>query len=148
MTDCNNKSTCINRREFLVKTGLVAGGAVLTISALGRRVAGMAFEDVTEVIDTASPLAKVGGSKIIQSAAGPIIVIRLDKAKFAAFSAKCTHKGALVAYNSDSQQIECPKHGSKFDGTTGDVTHGPADEPLPKYAAAGGDTQVVVTVGT
>ena len=138
----------MNRREFLVKTGLVAGGAILTISALGKTAMGMRFEDVTVAIDAASPLAKVGGFATVDSSAGKIIVIRNDKTTFSAFSAKCTHKGAQVGYNADTKQVECPKHGSKFDGSTGAVTNGPADEPLPKYAAKGSDAQVVVTVGT
>ena len=138
----------MNRREFLVKTGLVAVGAILTIPSLQNAAFGARFEDVTVAIDDASPLTKIGGSVIVDSTAGKIIVIHADKDKFAAFSAKCTHKGAKLNYNPDSKQLECPSHGSKFNGSTGEVTNGPADEPLAKYAAKGTDASVVVTVGT
>ena len=148
MTDCNIKSACMNRREFLVKTGLVAGGAILTISSLRSAAFGAMFEDVTVAIDAASPLAKIGGSLIVDSTAGKIIVIHTDKDKFAAFSAKCTHKGAKLNYNPASKQLECPSHGSKFNGSTGEVINGPAGDPLAKYATKGTDASVVVTVGT
>src|SRR5947209_3555657 len=99
MKNCTDKSACMGRREFLVKAGIVAGGVVLTVSSLGSGALGAVFEDVTVPVGADSPLAKIGGSQIIDTSAGKVIVIHSDKGKYMAFSAKCTHKGALVAYN-------------------------------------------------
>jgi len=138
----------MNRREFLVKTGLVAGGLVLTVSALGGSALGLPFEDVSVPITPDGPLAKVGGSQVVDSSAGKIIVIQVDKGKFVAFSAKCTHKGSIVGYNASTKQIECPKHGSRFDTADGKVLGGPAGDPLPKYTSKSDDKSVTVTIAS
>src|SRR6476620_179834 len=146
MKDCNDMSACMGRREFLVKAGLVAGGVVLTVSSLGNSALGAAFEDVTIDLAVDSPLAKVGGSQIVDSSAGKIIVLHEADDKYLAFSAKCTHKGGLVEYDAASNKLTCPKHGSAFDGVDGKVLKGPADEPLKAYPAKAADKKVTVTV--
>ena len=147
MEDCIDKAAaCMSRREFFVKAGLVGGGVVLTLSSLNGTALGAAFEDVTVPVGPDSPLAKVGGSQVIDTSAGKVIVIRTDKAKYAAFSAKCTHKGGTVAYNAEKNQLECPKHGSKWDGSKGSVTSGPAESPLASHVAKGSDTSVTVAI--
>ena len=109
MEDCKPKVACIGRREFLVKAGLVAGVTVLTVSS---SYGASAFEDLTVTIVTDSPLAKVGGSQVVDSTAGKLIVIRSGEKTFAAFSAICTHKRGTLSY--DGKQLYCPKHGSKI----------------------------------
>ena len=146
MKDCNEIVDCVGRREFLVKSVLVAGGLVLTLSGTGS-VLGRAFEDVTVPIDDKSPLNKVGGSVVVESTKGKIIVVRTGDASFVAFSALCTHKRGVVDYDDAKKQFVCPKHGSKFDGTDGKVLDGPADEPLPQYPAKGTSASVTVAVG-
>lgn len=147
MKDCKEIVDCTGRREFLVKTAMFAGGLVLTLSAplVG---AAAAFEDVVVPIDDKSPLNKVGGSKVVASTAGKIIVVRTGDASFVAFSARCTHKGATIGYDAASKQFFCPSHGSEFDGATGKVTQGPADNPLASYPAKGTSASVTVTVGS
>jgi Rieske Fe-S protein len=147
MKDCDRTDACLNRREFLVKAGFAAGAMALTISSLGSSAIGMVFEDVTVPIGPDSPLAKVGGFTIVDSSAGKIIVIHETETKFAAFSAKCTHKGALVEYDAAKMQIHCPKHGSRWDQETGAVVKGPTEVPLPSYPATHDAANVVVKVG-
>ena len=136
----------MDRREFLVKASLVGGGLVLTLSSLGSPALGSPFEEVTVPVGPDSPLAKVGGSQVIDTSAGKVIVIRTDKAKYAAFSAKCTHKGGTVAFNAAKGTLECPKHGSKWDSVKGAVTSGPAEVPLASHTAKGSDTSVTVVI--
>jgi Rieske Fe-S protein len=136
----------MNRRDFLVKSALFAGGAVLTVSALGGSAFAGNFEDVTIDVAADGPLAKTGGYQYADSSAGKIIVINEDGTNFAAFSAKCTHKGVTVKYDAASGMIKCPAHGSQFDGKTGAVTHGPADDPLKSFAAKETGTKVTVTI--
>lgn len=145
MEDCNNKAACLGRREFLVKVGIVAGATVLTVSSAALGFASGRFEDVVVPIAADSPLAKMGGSQIVASSAGKIIVIRSGEQKFAAFSARCTHKGTLLNY--DGKQLKCPNHGSKFNAEDGSVIGGPADSPVNSYPVKPGDGSVTVAVG-
>jgi 3-phenylpropionate/trans-cinnamate dioxygenase ferredoxin subunit len=47
----------------------------------------------------------------------------------------CTHDdGPLGAGTLDGHQIECPRHGARFDVRTGDVTSLPAIVPVPTFA--------------
>jgi Rieske Fe-S protein len=147
LKDCNEIVDCSGRREFLVKAAFMAGGLALTLSGISSAF-GAAFEDVIVPIDERSPLNKVGGSAVVDSAAGKIMIVRTGETAFVAFSAKCTHKGGTVAYNAEKKQFACPKHGSTFDSATGKQTSGPAEAPLPAYGAKGSGTSVTVTVGT
>jgi 3-phenylpropionate/trans-cinnamate dioxygenase ferredoxin subunit len=54
--------------------------------------------------------------------------------KFYAFADVCTHDGGPVAEGElDGCVIECPRHGARFDITTGAVLAMPAVTPLPVY---------------
>lgn len=145
MKNCNDLSDCGSRREFLVKSALVAGGLVLSLSGTGT-VIGRAFDDLTVAIDATSPLNKVGGSIVVDSTAGKIVILRTGDAAFVAFSAKCTHKGGIVEFDSASKLFVCPKHGSRFDSATGAVKEGPAESPIKPFTAKGTSTSVTVTV--
>ena len=148
MKDCNEIADCVGRREFLVKSAFIAGGLVLTLSGAGSALGlGDDGSDVVVPIDDKSPLGKVGGSLVVESPKGKIIIVRTGEAAFVAFSAKCTHKGGIVAYSDEKKQFICPKHGSKFDSSNGSVVDGPADDPLPSYPAKGTSASVTVTVG-
>jgi glycine/D-amino acid oxidase-like deaminating enzyme/nitrite reductase/ring-hydroxylating ferredoxin subunit len=58
-----------------------------------------------------------------------LAVYRDDDGNLHSFSARCTHLGCLVAFNSAERAWECPCHGSRFD-TDGKVIQGPATKPL------------------
>ena len=148
MKDCNEIVDCVGRREFLVKSAFIAGGLVLTLSGAASALnVGGDGSDVVVPIDDKSPLNKVGGSVVVDSTKGKIIVVRTGDATFVAFSAVCTHKRGIVDYDDSKKQFVCPKHGSKFDSSDGKVLDGPADDPLPKYPAKGASASVTVTVG-
>lgn len=138
-------SNCGSRREFLVKSALGLGGIVLTLSGAGTAF-GAPFEDVTITIDDKSPLNKIGGTAIVDSSAGKVIILRTGDTSFVAFSAKCTHKGGLVEFDPASKQFVCPKHGSRFDSANGSVKEGPATSPIASYRAVGTAASVTVTV--
>ena len=146
MKDCNEVVDCSGRREFLVKAAFMTGGLALTLSGAGKLL-GNTFEDVVVTIDEKNPLNKVGGYDIVASSAGKIIVVRTGDATFVAYSAKCTHKGTTVKYDSAKKSFVCPNHGSTFDAANGNPTGGPADDPLPSYKATGTGASVTVKVG-
>ena len=78
--------------------------------------------------DTFAALKTVGG----YAYKGEIIIARVSETEYIALSSVCTHQGCTVEYASDSTEIICPCHQSKFT-TAGSVTNGPALTNLKKY---------------
>lgn len=62
----------------------------------------------------------------------PIMIVRGDGDRFAAYSLKCTHLGCTVGWNSAERTFDCPCHRSRFK-TDGSVLKGPAKRPLTAY---------------
>ncbi|HRH43715.1 MAG TPA: Rieske (2Fe-2S) protein [Pyrinomonadaceae bacterium] len=129
-----NEKICDNRREFLVKSTATAGGLILSLAGINAVNANNAVaDDLSVKIDDKSPLNKVGGSQVVDSPSGKVIIVHAEGG-FKAYSAVCTHKGATIGYDEKSQMLVCPSHGSKFDAE-GKNAGGPAKTPLPVYAA-------------
>lgn len=62
------------------------------------------------------------------------ILITNINGKYYAIGNKCTHaKGNLSQGKLDGKIVTCPRHGSKFDVTTGIVVGGPAKQNEPAY---------------
>jgi 3-phenylpropionate/trans-cinnamate dioxygenase ferredoxin component len=54
--------------------------------------------------------------------------------KYYAIAGKCTHAGGdLSKGNLDGSIVTCPRHGSKFDVTTGKKVGGPAKQDVSSY---------------
>ena len=88
-------------------------------------------DDTTLTIDlTAAKYSSLGlaGGFVKE---GDIIIINTGD-EFIALSNICTHQGCMVSYDSGSNNLPCPCHGSVF-STSGSVLEGPADAPLKKY---------------
>ena len=69
-----------------------------------------------------------GQGMVARSARGKILVVRSGE-ELLGLEATCTHLGCTVAWNSESEQVECPCHGARYD-IHGNVLRGPAREPL------------------
>lgn len=143
----------INRRT-LVRTG-VAAGALAGIGLVSGGVARI-FSKATPAPSptpsaSASPHktssgAPKGGIKITSAATVPVgsshqftdrngspaYLLQPRKGTFMAFSAVCTHEGCVVNFNSGAKSFQCPCHGASYNGSTGEVTGGPAPLPLTK----------------
>ena len=66
---------------------------------------------------------------------------------FYAFEDRCTHDdGPLGEGPLDGCEIECPRHGARFDIRDGRVTHSPAMYPLEFYEVEVKDETVWVTL--
>ena len=60
----------------------------------------------------------------------------------------CTHdNGSLSGGALDGYQIECPRHGARFDVRNGQVICLPAAAPIPTYAVKQEDGRVKVRLG-
>ena len=62
-----------------------------------------------------------------------VYIVRAREGYFYAMAAVCTHLGCITNYKADTREIACPCHGSRFD-LEGNVVHGPAPHPLPRYS--------------
>lgn len=62
-----------------------------------------------------------------------VVVTQPTAGEFKAFTAICTHQGLLVG-EVENGVIHCDNHGSEFDFSTGQVTQGPATQPLAEVA--------------
>lgn len=74
---------------------------------------------------------KCGEGAIMRKGIHKLAVYRDDAGDIHSLSAKCTHLGCIVHFNSAERSWDCPCHGSRF-STNGDVLHGPATSPLSK----------------
>ncbi|MFC8711265.1 FAD-dependent oxidoreductase [Streptomyces sp. NPDC057197] len=70
-----------------------------------------------------------GEGAVVRSGLDHLAVYRDDEGTAHTLSARCTHLGCLVAFDSAERAWECPCHGSRFD-TEGRVLQGPATESL------------------
>ncbi len=84
--------------------------------------------DVDSVWEIPAGVGAIVGDKFRKLA-----VYRDTQGELHALSAKCTHLGCVVHWNSAEQSWDCPCHGSRF-SFSGEVLHGPAARPLEQAA--------------
>jgi len=76
----------------------------------------------------------VGEAKVFQYP-GPgdnCLLVRVDDAKYVAYSQKCTHLSCAVIYSAEKRVLECPCHNGYFSIEDGHVIQGPPPRPLPR----------------
>lgn len=95
-------------------------------------------------IDSASPLAAVGGAALVESSFGPLLVVRKAADTFTALNGTCTHQVCTITGYS-SQVFICPCHGSEFD-TSGKVINGPARIALAEHATQLSNNVLTITL--
>ena len=89
----------------------------------------------------------VGGAASFQdpSSGDPSLVVQPQTGTFLAFDAVCPHAGCTVEYDPTHKLFVCPCHGSEFNGRTGAVEVGPAQQGLTRLTIAeGSDGQLYV----
>jgi 3-phenylpropionate/trans-cinnamate dioxygenase ferredoxin subunit len=75
-----------------------------------------------------------GGRKVVEIDGRPIGLFRIG-GDFYAIDDVCTHDGGpLVEGELDGCEIECPRHGARFDVKTGRALSMPAIEPVTAHA--------------
>jgi glycine/D-amino acid oxidase-like deaminating enzyme/nitrite reductase/ring-hydroxylating ferredoxin subunit len=72
-----------------------------------------------------------GEGAVVGSGAKQRAVYRDEAGTLHSLSARCTHLGCIVAFNTAERTWDCPCHASRF-GVDGEVLEGPAVRPLPK----------------
>lgn len=102
---------------------LVQSNAKVAVHFVGDRLATLRQEGVEALAPGEGAIVTVDGEKL----AGH----RDDEGQVHLVSARCTHLGCLVAWNSAERSWDCPCHGSRFD-VDGAVLTGPATLDLPR----------------
>jgi 3-phenylpropionate/trans-cinnamate dioxygenase ferredoxin subunit len=86
----------------------------------------------------------VGGKKLAEIDGIPVAIFNVDGV-FYAIEDVCTHDGGnLVEGDLMGNEIECPRHGARFDVRTGAATKMPAFEPVPTYTVEVAGEDVLV----
>ncbi|MFE9309936.1 FAD-dependent oxidoreductase [Streptomyces sp. NPDC020792] len=70
-----------------------------------------------------------GNGAVVRVKGRQCAVHRDEQGRLQAVSARCTHLGCIVSFNSAEQAWECPCHGSRF-APDGQILQGPAVHPL------------------
>jgi glycine/D-amino acid oxidase-like deaminating enzyme/nitrite reductase/ring-hydroxylating ferredoxin subunit len=83
-------------------------------------------------VDSIAP----GEGRVVGAGLGQRAVYRDERGELHALSARCTHLGCIVNWNSGERTWDCPCHGSRF-GAHGEVIMGPAVRPLPRREPPG-----------
>lgn len=77
----------------------------------------------------------VGGGALVNGPQGKVLLVQPTPGSASAFDARCPHAGTTVAAPVNGV-IVCPAHGSRFDGRSGALEHGPARTGLTPVAVA------------
>lgn len=135
----------MNRRRFIdwcIGCGLCAGGVGMAApAAMFLWPARKGGPGATDLPVGRAEEWPVGGGRVVQLHARPVLVIRREADEFRAFSAICTHLGCLVKWNEQIARIECPCHAAAFDDA-GRVISGPPPAPLPPIDVSVKDGEV------
>jgi Rieske Fe-S protein len=140
------ESVPLTRRTLVQIGGVSAAGAgALLLAACTPQGSGASGDGAGNGDSATVPLSSipVGGAVSAQLGSTPIVVSQPSAGSVVAFSAVCTHQGCTVA--PQGKEFDCPCHGSRFDGTTGDVINGPARNPLTKLKTAVNGDKVTIT---
>jgi len=126
-----NEESTATRRTVLCGAALAALG--LTAAACGGGDGGSTEGSSKPSSDKPVELGDadavpVGGAKLF--ADQKMLVAQPEKGDFKAFSAVCTHQGAVLG-KIEGEVAVCPRHGSRFQVDSGKVAKGPATTALP-----------------
>jgi 3-phenylpropionate/trans-cinnamate dioxygenase ferredoxin subunit len=89
---------------------------------------------------------KPGGMKVVEAGGVRIAICNVD-GTFYAIEDVCTHDdGPLGEGTLDGCEVECPRHGARFDVRTGAVTRMPAIVPVKAFPVKVEGDQVLVEV--
>jgi Rieske Fe-S protein len=137
--NCKNFEDKQNARRAFLRDGALAVAGTLAMGVAGRaeeaappaKPSEAKADELVLKMEQNEGLAKVGGSQIVKGEE-EIIVARTDASSFAACSARCPHKNALLEYSHEAKQFVCPLHESRF-ALDGKIVKGPAKRPLKNY---------------
>ncbi|MDQ6604261.1 MAG: Rieske (2Fe-2S) protein [Chloroflexota bacterium] len=91
----------------------------------------------------------LAGQKFVRNSSGRFYILPASADTAIAVYWKCVHLGCTVPAPSPALEgnIQCPCHGSLYNGQTGDLIHGPATRPLDYFPITVDNGAVIVDTG-
>ena len=133
-------ASCISRRAFLADAATIAALSALFAACGDSPVEPPTGKVQVKVADFPG-LANMNQLVLVD---GKRAAKRTGASSFVAFSRLCTHEGTPVDVSGSG--FVCPNHGSQFDNS-GQVTLGPATQPLATLATAYDAATDILTIG-
>jgi Rieske Fe-S protein len=96
-------------------------------------------------LDKAEKLKTVNSSALLKIKDRQILFVRDSEKTIRALDPTCTHRQCTVDYNSKTQNIVCPCHGSTYN-LEGKVIKGPAEKALTVFSAELSDNNIILTM--
>jgi len=98
-------------------------------------------------VAAASEIAQ-GGRKIVEIDGIEIALFKVDDEQFYAVEDICSHDGGPLGDGAviDTYEVECPRHGARFDIRTGQPLCMPAIEPIEAFPVTVQGDDVFLTV--
>ncbi len=85
-----------------------------------------------------------GKMKLVEANGTSVLLANIG-GEYYAIGNKCTHRSCKLSSGTlEGETVKCPCHGSKFNVKTGEVVHGPATKPEPKYTVKVEKDQILV----
>ena len=85
-----------------------------------------------------------GKMKLVEANGTPVLLANVA-GEYYAIGNKCTHRSCKLSSGTlEGENVKCSCHGSKFHVKTGEVVHGPATKPEPKYTVKVDKDQILV----
>jgi cytochrome b6-f complex iron-sulfur subunit len=139
------------RREFLNRV-IAAGTAALAAYVVYPVVRfltppSVALGEVGNVLVATTEEMKLNSAKFFKFLDRPAVLVRLPNGSYKALSAKCTHMGCTVDFESTGDFFLCQCHGSEF-SINGRVLKGPAQLPLQQYVVNVSGDKIFVSAGS
>lgn len=90
----------------------------------------------------------VGGKIVVEIDGVEIAVFNVDNEQYYAVEDICSHDGGPLGEGEliDTYEVECPRHGGRFDIRTGKALVMPAFEPIEAYPVTAQDGGIYLTV--
>ncbi len=90
----------------------------------------------------------MGGKIVVEIDGAEIAVFNVDNEQYYAVEDICSHDGGPLGEGEliDIYEIECPRHGGRFDIRTGKALVMPAFEPIEAFAVTVKDDGIYLTV--
>ena len=137
-------ASCLALGSLLQACGGGGGSAPSNVPQLSIVNGSVSGSTVVVQIDSASPLAAVGGAAQVRSSGGAFLISRTAQDTFSALTSTCTHDTCTIT-GFDSSNYVCPCHGSRF-STSGRVVNGPASAPLRTFSTQFSNNVLTITL--
>jgi nitrite reductase/ring-hydroxylating ferredoxin subunit len=133
----------VGRRDLL--RAAVSTGFVLALPMLGE--ARQAVAGTWVPVGTAEQFKPGAPKRVVLRGGRVAFITRVDATRLSALSARCTHQGCEVGWDSGQKQFLCPCHGATFTAAGRNI-RGPARSPLASMPVTQKGKQVLVNVAS